>query len=177
MHILKDGKPLHHGFVVALLNDLFGIQVRGGCSCAGPYGHHLLHLTPEQSEALEQVVSEGESLLKPGWVRLNFNYFLDQETVDYLIDAVELIAELGHRLLPYYQYDAQAGVWRFQGQHGDAPLQLSLDSSAEIAEEKVDTPLAQFLQQAREILQSPSGEICQQPILSPRAENLRWFNL
>ena len=177
MHILKNDKPLHHGFVVALLNDLFGIQVRGGCSCAGPYGHHLLHLTPEQSAALEQVVSEGESLLKPGWVRLNFNYFLDQETADYLIDAIELIAELGHRLLPYYQYDAQAGVWRYQGEHGDAPLQLSLDPSGAGDEEKVQTPLAQFLQQAREILQSPSGEICQQPILSPRAETLRWFNL
>ncbi|WP_193164449.1 aminotransferase class V-fold PLP-dependent enzyme [Microbulbifer hainanensis] len=176
MHILKDGKPLHHGFIVALLNDLFGIQVRGGCSCAGPYGHSLLHLTPEQSEALEQVVSEGESLLKPGWVRLNFNYFLDEETVDYLIEAVEIIAEQGHKLLPYYQYDAQAGVWRYQGQAGEPVLQLSLDP-VDSRPAKVETPLGDYLQQAREILQSPAGEICEQPILSSKAENLRWFNL
>jgi len=176
MHILKDGKPLHHGFVVALLNDLFGIQVRGGCSCAGPYGHSLLHLTPELSEALEQVVSEGESLLKPGWVRLNFNYFLDEETVDYLIEAVEIIAEHGHKLLPYYQYDAQAGVWRYQGESGDPVIPLSFDAHCG-APEKVSTPLAQLLEEARGILQNPCGEICAQPILSPKAENLRWFNL
>ncbi|WP_346836506.1 aminotransferase class V-fold PLP-dependent enzyme [Microbulbifer sp. SAOS-129_SWC] len=176
MHILREGKPLHHGFVVALLNDLFGIQVRGGCSCAGPYGHSLLHLTPELSEALEQVVSEGESLLKPGWVRLNFNYFLDEETVDYLIEAMEIIAEHGYRLLPYYQYDAPAGVWRYQGQSGDAVLPLSLDANSG-APRTVDTPLARFLEQAREILEQPSGEFCAQPILSPQAENLRWFNL
>lgn len=177
MHILKDGLPLHHGFVVALLNDLFGIQVRGGCSCAGPYGHSLLHLTPEQSRALEQVVSEGESLLKPGWVRLNFNYFLDEETVDYLIEAIEIIAERGHRLLPYYQYDANAGVWRYQGTSGEPVLELSLDEDHTAAPQKVETDLAEYLQRARQILENPTGKICEQPILSPEAENLRWFNL
>lgn len=177
IHILRNGLPLHHGFVVALLNDLFGIQVRGGCSCAGPYGHSLLHLTPEQSRALEQVVSEGESLLKPGWVRLNFNYFLDQETVDYLIEAIGIIAELGYRLLPYYQYDASAGVWRYQGEKGEPVLELSLDEEHTAAPGKVETGLTEYLQQARQILQNPSGKICEQPILSPEAENLRWFNL
>lgn len=177
LHILKDRKPLHHGFVVALLNDLFGIQVRGGCSCAGPYGHALLHLTPEQSEALETVVAEGESLLKPGWVRLNFNYFLDAETVDYLIEAVELIAEQGHRLLPYYQYDAAAGVWRYQGEHAEPPLALSMESSQIQPPQPVQTPLGDFIHRAREILEAPQGDICAQPILSPRAEDLRWFNL
>ncbi|AOS98082.1 putative cysteine desulfurase [Microbulbifer aggregans] len=177
LHILREGKPLHHGFVVALLNDLFGIQVRGGCSCAGPYGHALLHLTPEQSEALESVVAGGESLLKPGWVRLNFNYFLDTETADYLIEAIELIAEHGYRLLPYYQYDAEAGVWRFQGEHSEPPLPLSLDGAQAPVPERIETPLAEFVESAREILAAPRGEICAQPILSPRAENLRWFNL
>ncbi|WP_308367158.1 aminotransferase class V-fold PLP-dependent enzyme [Microbulbifer sp. TB1203] len=177
LHILRGGKPLHHGFVVALLNDLFGIQVRGGCSCAGPYGHQLLHLTPEQSEALEQLVSEGESILKPGWVRLNFNYFLDEETVDYLIEAIEIIADRGHRLLPYYQYDMEAGVWRYQGEAGEAPLRLELDAGALAPTQKVQTPLRDYLQQALEILRQPNGKECEQPILSPEAENLRWFNL
>ncbi|GAA5524538.1 cysteine desulfurase [Microbulbifer aestuariivivens] len=177
LHILREGKPLHHGFVVALLNDLFGIQVRGGCSCAGPYGHALLHLTAAQSEALEQVVAEGESLLKPGWVRLNFNYFLDIETVDYLIEAIALIADSGYRLLPYYQYDAEAGVWRYQGQRGQAPLHLSVEDDPAPAPQRVDAPLANFLQEARDILAAPKGVVCAQPILSPRAEDLRWFNL
>ncbi|WP_226702951.1 aminotransferase class V-fold PLP-dependent enzyme [Microbulbifer elongatus] len=176
LHLLHEGKPLHHGFVVALLNDLFGIQVRGGCSCAGPYGHHLLHLTDEQSTAIEKLVSEGESILKPGWVRLNFNYFLDEETVDYLIDAIELIANYGHRMLPYYQYDAGSGVWRYQGQEADAPMTLDIDMASD-APERVTTPLQEFIAQAKPILQNPPGEVCEQPILSSEGEILRWFKL
>ena len=176
LHLLHEGKPLHHGFVVALLNDLFGIQVRGGCSCAGPYGHHLLHLTDEQSTAIEKLVSEGESILKPGWVRLNFNYFLDEETVDYLIDAIELIANYGHRMLPYYQYDAGSGVWRYQGQEADAPMTLDIDIASD-APERVTTPLQEFIAQAKPILQNPPGEVCEQPILSSEGEILRWFKL
>ena len=176
LHLLHEGKPLHHGFVVALLNDLFGIQVRGGCSCAGPYGHHLLHLTDEQSTAIEKLVSEGESILKPGWVRLNFNYFLDEETVDYLIDAIELIADYGHRMLPYYQYDTSGGVWRYQGEEADAPMALEFDMAG-TAPEKVTAPLQEFIAQARPLLKSPPGEICEQPILSSEGEILRWFKL
>ncbi|WP_288130097.1 aminotransferase class V-fold PLP-dependent enzyme [Microbulbifer sp.] len=176
LHILRRGKPLHHGFVVALLNDLFGIQVRGGCSCAGPYGHKLLHLTEEQSAALEQLVSAGESILKPGWVRLNFNYFLDQETVDYLIDAIEVIAEHGHRLLPYYQYDSESGVWRYQGKSAAPALRFSVEEET-TPPGQVTLPLHTFIDQARALLAQPPGEVCQQPILSPEGENLRWFNL
>ncbi|WP_406827805.1 aminotransferase class V-fold PLP-dependent enzyme [Microbulbifer sp. ARAS458-1] len=176
LHLLHAGKPLHHGFVVALLNDLFGIQVRGGCSCAGPYGHHLLHLTDEQSTAIERLVSEGESILKPGWVRLNFNYFLDEETVDYLIDAIELIAEHGHRMLPFYQYDASHGVWRYQGIEAGAPIPLGFDMGGS-APAKVATPLPEFIQQARSILANPPGEVCEQPVLSKEGEVLRWFQI
>lgn len=176
LHLLHDGKPLHHGFVVALLNDLFGIQVRGGCSCAGPYGHHLLHLTDEQSTAIEKLVSEGESILKPGWVRLNFNYFLDVETVDYLIDAIDLIAEHGYRMLPFYQYDASHGVWRYQGMEAAAPIALGFDMGGG-APEKVATPLHAFIEQARAILANPPGAICEQPVLSKEGELLRWFPL
>ena len=56
---------LHYGFVVRLLNDLFGIQARGGCSCAGPYGHSLLQLTPEYSSSLADAVADGYGCLRP----------------------------------------------------------------------------------------------------------------
>ncbi|WP_295798359.1 aminotransferase class V-fold PLP-dependent enzyme [uncultured Microbulbifer sp.] len=177
LHILREGKPLHYGYVVALLNDLFGIQVRGGCSCAGPYGHKLLHLTDAQSSALEQLVSAGESILKPGWVRLNFNYFLDEETVDYLIGAIELVAEFGYRMLPFYQYDPEHGVWRFQGQPGEPVLPLSFTAQESGAPETLTGSLADYLAEARALLENPPGERCAQPILSPEGENLRWFNL
>ena len=114
------GKDLHHAFVVALLNDLFGIQVRGGCSCAGPYGHSLLGVDMEYSHAIEAEIQRGAMVLRPGWVRLNFNYFIDTEEFEYLLSAVELVAKHGWRLLPFYQFDNISGVWRYQGQ----PVQL-----------------------------------------------------
>ena len=114
---IKHGdKDLHYGFVVALLNDLFGIQA-GGCSCAGPYGHALLNMDMDYSRRLETAISKGQMILRPGWVRLNFNYFFDQETVDYLVRAVMLIAEHGWRLLPYYHYSEDSGTWSLQEQN------------------------------------------------------------
>ena len=120
-----QSKPLHYGFIVALLNDLFGIQARGGCSCAGPYGHELLGLDMATSKALEQQILSGNGVLRPGWVRINLNYFIDEPTADYLASAIELVAEHGWRLLPYYRFDAQQGVWRYQGQQTELPVDLA----------------------------------------------------
>ena len=75
------GQYLHHNAVVALLNDLFGIQTRGGCSCAGPYGHRLLGIDIERSHEFEREITHGCEGIKPGWVRLNFNYFIDEEVL------------------------------------------------------------------------------------------------
>ena len=94
------GRYLHHNFVVALLNDLFGIQARGGCSCAGPYGHRLLGIRPDHSQALREEITRGCDGLKPGWVRVNFNYFISAAAARFIVDAVDLVAAEGHRLLP-----------------------------------------------------------------------------
>jgi len=113
--IRNDGNSrdrLHYGFVVALLNDLFGIQARGGCSCAGPYGHQLLNISSQQSQSLERAIRAGEIWQRPGWTRLNFNYFIDEETFNYLLDAILFVADYGHRFLSDYQMDASSGVWR-----------------------------------------------------------------
>ena len=69
---------LHHNFVVALLNDLFGIQARGGCSCAGPYGHRLLAIGPARSHAPREEIGHGCDGIKPGWTRVNLNYFISR---------------------------------------------------------------------------------------------------
>ncbi|MFB3079871.1 MAG: aminotransferase class V-fold PLP-dependent enzyme, partial [Lysobacterales bacterium] len=119
-------RDLHYGFVVSLLNDLFGLQVRGGCSCAGPYGHSLLGMDMDYSRAIEAEIEQGATILRPGWVRLNFNYFISEQEFEYLLRAIELVAHYGWRLLPYYHFDASAGVWRYQGQSGE--LLSSLDS-------------------------------------------------
>ena len=107
-----EGRYLHHNFVVALLNDLFGIQARGGCSCAGPYGHRLLGIGQAQSRALREEIRHGCDGVKPGWVRVNFNYFISAAAADFIMDAVDMVAADGHRLLPDYRFDPRTGLWR-----------------------------------------------------------------
>ncbi len=104
--VRHSGRYLHHNLVVALLNDLFGIQSRGGCSCAGPYGHRLLGIDLETSHRFEQEILLGCEGIKPGWVRVNFNYFISETVFQYILDAVELVATEGWRLLPQYRFDA-----------------------------------------------------------------------
>ena len=113
--IKTDFGYLHHGFVTALLNDMFGIQVRGGCSCAGPYGHQLLGINKTASERIQQAMMQGEKLVKPGWVRFNLNYFLDNAEAEFILDAIDFVAKHGTTLLPYYAYDQGSDLWRFQG--------------------------------------------------------------
>jgi selenocysteine lyase/cysteine desulfurase len=113
--IKTDFGYLHHGFVTALLNDMFGIQVRGGCSCAGPYGHQLLSINKTESERIQQAMAKGEKLVKPGWVRFNLNYFLDNAEAEFILDAIDFVAKHGTTLLPYYAYNQGSDLWRFQG--------------------------------------------------------------
>ena len=72
-HSALRGRYLHHNFVVAVLNDLFGIQSRGGCSCAGPYGHRLLGIDLDTSHEFEREIALGCEGIKPGWVRVNLS--------------------------------------------------------------------------------------------------------
>ncbi|RME45652.1 MAG: aminotransferase class V-fold PLP-dependent enzyme, partial [Deltaproteobacteria bacterium] len=76
---------LHHNYVVALLNDLFGIQARGGCSCAGPYGHRLLGIDLHTSKEFEREIVRGSEGIKPGWVRVNFNYFISETVFTFIL--------------------------------------------------------------------------------------------
>jgi selenocysteine lyase/cysteine desulfurase len=115
--IRHGDRHLHHELVVAMLNDLFGIQARGGCSCAGPYGHRLLGIDPDRSRALNDQAGQGWMGIKPGWVRLSLNYFIGDEVASFLIEAVDLLATSGHRLLGDYRFDPRSGHWR----HRDAP--------------------------------------------------------
>jgi len=123
-----DGRYLHPKFVTALLNDLFGIQSRAGCSCAGPYGHRLLQIDAARSDRYRQWVKKGFGGIKPGWCRIGFHYAMDDAEADYLIDAVEFVAQYGHRFVPLYRFDLDSGTWthaksRAQYEH------LSLDAA------------------------------------------------
>jgi selenocysteine lyase/cysteine desulfurase len=123
--VRHDGRYLHHNYVVALLNDLFGIQSRGGCSCAGPYGHRLLRIDIETSHEFEREIARGCEGIKPGWVRVNFNYFISEAVFEYILRAVEITATDGWRLLPQYHFDPETGLWRHRTEVAEPPLSLS----------------------------------------------------
>jgi selenocysteine lyase/cysteine desulfurase len=184
---LRHGeKYLHHNYVVALLNDLFGIQARGGCSCAGPYGHRLLAIDPEHSHAFRDEIGHGCEGIKPGWVRINFNYFISDTVADYLIDAVDLIATGGHRLLGDYRFDPHTGLWRHHHAAAGAPVRLAdLHYTADgtltgparqpSAGEEV---LGGYLRHAAEVIGANADDIDDGPTgLPPDFETLRWFHL
>jgi selenocysteine lyase/cysteine desulfurase len=111
--LIRHGKYyLHHNFLCALLNDLFGIQARSGCACAGPYLQVRLRMTREMDSQLEYLVGKcGYWGLKPGVCRLNFNFFYTQAEVDYVIDAVLFLAEHAWKFAPEYCFEPFSGKW------------------------------------------------------------------
>ncbi|WP_108818779.1 aminotransferase class V-fold PLP-dependent enzyme [Pseudovibrio sp. Alg231-02] len=179
LKITHKGKDLHYSFVVALLNDLFGIQARGGCSCAGPYGHALLGMDMHYSKALEEQLVEGHMILRPGWIRLNFNYFIDEETFEYLVRAIELVAEHGWKLLPFYRFDQNGAVWRYQNHKTELAASLeTLDFNAlPEATVKSERPsLAETMKAAEaELLRNHCTEERYNVIQPQKVEDLRWF--
>ncbi|MBS0393269.1 MAG: aminotransferase class V-fold PLP-dependent enzyme [Proteobacteria bacterium] len=106
-----QGSYLHPKFVTALLNDLFGIQSRAGCSCAGPYGHRLLDIEPDTSAQYRDWVRKGYQGIKPGWCRVGFHFLMDDAEADYIIEAIAFVAAFGHRFLARYDFDTHTGLW------------------------------------------------------------------
>jgi selenocysteine lyase/cysteine desulfurase len=184
--VKHGGRYLHHNFVVALLNDLFGIQARGGCSCAGPYGHRLLGIDIERSHQFEREISRGCEGIKPGWVRVNFNYFIDERVFDYVVEAVNLVAEDGWKLLPDYRFDTADGLWRHRAGPVEPPLSLGairyeggkMLAPHHDARAPVEA-LPRYLDEARALLASRPGEPDAPAgafrAISPEFEELRWF--
>ncbi len=184
--VIRSGKQnLHHDFVVALLNDLFGIQSRGGCSCAGPYGHRLLHIDLDQSRAFEESIVKGCNGIKPGWVRVGFNYFFSDTLADYIIEAVNLIARYGWKLLPQYTFDPETGIWCHHDNIGKAALGLEdLDIFTPATSAGLTTgedALAGYLADAQKIFEQADATIKRHAAttdpLSNESETLRWFPL
>jgi hypothetical protein len=185
--IRHNGRYLHHNFVVALLNDLFGIQSRGGCSCAGPYGHRLLGIDIETSHAFEREISRGCEGIKPGWIRVNFNYFISEAVFDFLLRAVALVARQGWRLVPWYRFEPATGLWRHAAGSPEAPLSL-YDIEYEAGglrypahrHREPESRLAGYLDEAARILEDPAAVLGPSPEPEPLTvgtdfESLRWF--
>ena len=104
LHLLADNQPdrlgvisfyyedIHYNLAVKLLNDRFGIQTRGGCSCAGTYGHYLLEVSYQKSKNIVNSISHGDLSQKPGWIRLSIHPTMTNEEINYIADALESLA-------------------------------------------------------------------------------------
>lgn len=185
--VKHQGRYLHHNFVVAVLNDLLGIQARGGCSCAGPYGHRLLGIDLTTSHEFEEEVLAGCEGIKPGWVRVNFNYFITEETFSFLLDAVELVAEHGWRLLPCYTFCPKSGRWMHKDWQAPKVRHLTelqyrsgrLRYRTQVVTEPEEV-LREHLEDARQILLGMGPDTEELPAevsVTEGFEHLRWFPL
>lgn len=96
---------LHFNLAVKLLNDRFGIQMRGGCSCAGTYGHYLLEVSHEKSKKLTDEISKGFLANKPGWVRMSVHPTTTDEELDIILDALDQLCKHHKEWANDYIYD------------------------------------------------------------------------
>lgn len=85
-----------------MLSDIYGIQARGGCACAGPYGHRLLQIDQDYSDQLRREILAGNPVHKPGWVRLNFSYMMTDQTAQYIIDSVNELSRTFEQMAAQY---------------------------------------------------------------------------
>ena len=177
------GEVLHPRFVTVLLNDLFGIQSRAGCSCAGPYGHRLLGIGAEVSARYRACAINGQQGMKPGWCRVGFHFALSDAEANYLIEAVRFVAEWGARFLSLYAFDVASGAWTHAEPAPD-PVVFGLDAALAAAPEAHRPPddaaraahFADVLAGARDLAASlpdapPSGR------LSDELADLQFFAL
>ncbi|MEM9919417.1 MAG: aminotransferase class V-fold PLP-dependent enzyme [Bacteroidota bacterium] len=119
LHVLADNIPnrlgvlsfyiegLHYNLGVKLLNDRFGIQVRGGCSCAGTYGHYLLRVSEDKSRRITSSISAGDLSDKPGWIRLSIHPIMTDREMRYMLKAIRELCLHFPAWSKEYQYDAQ----------------------------------------------------------------------
>ncbi|MGM0504248.1 MAG: aminotransferase class V-fold PLP-dependent enzyme [Bacteroidota bacterium] len=96
---------VHYNLVVKLLSDRYGVQMRGGCACAGTYGHYLLDVTYDYSHKITELINDGDLSQKPGWIRWSIHPTTTNQEVDYIVDAVAEIARNHQKWSKDYHYD------------------------------------------------------------------------
>ncbi len=140
LHLLADNMPerlgvlsfyiddLHYNLGVRLLNDRFGIQVRGGCSCAGTYGHYLLHVDFETSNKITSAINQGDLSAKPGWIRMSIHPTMTNDELYYLIDAVKQIAANHKTWGQDYEYSRKTNEYAFKDPEWATALEKNIDA-------------------------------------------------
>jgi len=131
IHILADNEKdrlgvfsfycdrIHYNFIVKCLNDRFGIQVRGGCSCAGTYGHYLLHVGQQESHRIASKIEHGDLSEKPGWVRMSIHPTMTEEELYFIIEAIRETAQNAVEWAKDYTYSHLTNEFQHKRQHSD----------------------------------------------------------
>jgi len=183
--VRHDDGFLHHNFVVALLSDVFGIQARGGCSCAGPYGHSLLGIDRNAELGFEHEVLAGRLGIKPGWTRVGFTFLMSDRVFEYILRAIHWIAEHGHRLLGHYVFHAESGNWSHDDARAEpvarlAHIQYTNGEMRYPAWEAThpESAIAGYLDEATNIVNFRGTRVRgEDRKLPPTFESYRWFPL
>jgi selenocysteine lyase/cysteine desulfurase len=177
-NIRHEDRILHPKFVTKLLNDLFGIQSRAGCSCAGPYGHILLDIDDARSQEFREVIQQGLNGLKPGWVRINLHFTFSEKDIRFLIRALEFIAERGHLFLQEYVFHIHSGEWRFEG-FKDPEFLLEIDRSFKppvIENQPLEVLRESYFQQVQKQAQDLEARPSEPYVVDvPEIEKLKYF--
>jgi selenocysteine lyase/cysteine desulfurase len=112
-------QDIHFNLVVKLLNDKFGIQVRGGCACAGTYGHYLLDVSYDTSHEITNLISSGDLSKKPGWVRLSLHPTMTDSELDYVMEAIRQVALHHKKWSGGYIYNRHTNEFRHENEPED----------------------------------------------------------
>jgi selenocysteine lyase/cysteine desulfurase len=107
---------LHYNLGVKLLNDRFGVQVRGGCSCAGTYGHYLLEVSRDYSRSITDKINTGDLSEKPGWIRMSIHPVMTDEELNRILDAIEALAKDFQEWSKDYKYSLQTNEFHHVNQ-------------------------------------------------------------
>ena len=183
--IKHEDKYLHPKFTTKLLNDLFGIQSRAGCMCAGPYGHLLLNINEERSQKFRCVTKQRALGIKPGWCRVNFHYLCTEMEFEFICNAIEFVADYGYLFLNEYAFNLHSGEWThlyFEDtnliNNPNIKSILSSDLRNCFDEETIDrsAEFIKYLTEANNIIKSLKNIKEYRQFDDPKIEELRWFN-
>ncbi|XP_015593067.1 uncharacterized protein LOC107266762 [Cephus cinctus] len=199
------GTFLHHNFVCAVLNDVFGVQARGGCACTGRYAHDLMGINEELAKEYESILLQDEcsmnrddtntEMLRPGFARLAFPYFMSEAEVAFVLEALKMVATEGWKLLPQYVLNPDTGEWRhhtnsvFKDRKWLGSIRYT-DGKMNTSERRVSGPgvfpqsYSDCLQTARNIFNRARKMAQRYPLqidhsvtFTEQTEQLRWFIL
>ncbi|KAG8224975.1 hypothetical protein J437_LFUL003353, partial [Ladona fulva] len=202
------GLFLHHNFVCAVLNDVFGVQARGGCACAGPYAQDLLGIDEKLAAEYEAVLLEDSRLdrthlrrheesssyemLRPGFTRISLPYFMNEEEVGFVLEAIKMVATEGWKLLPQYTIRPETGEWRhhsnmvFKDRKWISSIRYT-DGKMTFGEQKGAPSSSSLPQDYADCLQTARGifnrarkkyPLADQKVMfDEKTEKLRWFML